>query len=137
MQKTVTGLAAATLLAAAFLAASPHSALADDAYDKCIEESDGSNASWGQCGSAYIQRADDALNATWKKVYPETEGQTKADLLAEQRAWVAFREVACAFYANGDYGREGQVLSYPVCVASIIEQRTETLESYGAEFMPQ
>ena len=116
------------------LATVPAPARADALYDRCIDESDGTNAAWAACGSDYVARADKALNTTWKRVYGLTEGQTKADLLAAQRAWIAFKETACAFYANGDWGREGEVLGYPACVARILEARTSDLEFYGDLF---
>ncbi len=108
-------------------------ARADDIYDKCINASS-DNASWGRCGGALIDREDAKLNATWKQLYGQTSGQTKTDLLAEQRAWIAFREASCKFYANGDFGREGQVLSYPVCVAGVISDRTKALEELRKGF---
>lgn len=132
--------AVACLTAAAFaavcliLTTGTAPARADAVYDRCIDESDGTNTAWAACGSDYVARADKALNATWKRVYGATEGQTKTDLLAAQRAWVAFQEKACAFYANGDWGREGEVLSYPACLATIIEARTADLEAYGNFF---
>jgi uncharacterized protein YecT (DUF1311 family) len=52
-------------------------ARADAEYDRCIDESDDSNAAWGACGSEYVARADKALNATWKRVYGAAEGRTK------------------------------------------------------------
>ena len=45
-------------------------------------------------------------------------------------AWLRFRDVACEFYNNGDLGREGQVLSYPVCKAQVYADRSRILESY-------
>ena len=58
------------------------------------------------------------------------EGRTRDDLLAEHMAWLRFRDVACEFYNNGDLGREGQVLSYPVCKAQVYADRSRILESY-------
>jgi uncharacterized protein YecT (DUF1311 family) len=134
-RRAVAALAAVSVFAAGLaLAAGSAPARADDAYNRCIDESDGTNAAWAACGSDYVARADKALNSTWKRVYGATEGQTKTDLLAAQRAWIAFRETACAFYANGDWGREGEVLSYPACVARIIEARSTDLELYGDFF---
>lgn len=109
-------------------------AAADEIYDKCINESDGGNAAWSDCGSAWLKREDDKLNAVWKRIHEKVPAQTKADLLEEQRAWNAFKEKCCRFYANGDWGREGQVLHFPNCVASLIAERTATLEAYGTFF---
>lgn len=69
-----------------------------------------------------------------KRIYEGLPARTKADLLEEQRAWNAFKEKSCLFYANGDWGREGQVLSFPNCRASVIAERTATLEAYGKFF---
>lgn len=123
---------AASLAAGIFLLQTGE-AHADAIYDKCINAAS-DNASWGQCGGALIEREDAKLNAAWKQVYAQTNGQTKVDLLAEQRAWIAFREASCKFYANGDFGREGQVLSYPTCVAQIIADRTDALVALGKAF---
>lgn len=108
-------------------------AAADALYDKCIDQSDGTNAAWAQCGGDWITRADKAMNAAWKKLYGNAEGRTKADLLAEQRLWNAYKESSCNFYANGDWGREGQVLHYPACRATVIEARTKQLQDYGKD----
>ncbi|HEY9235064.1 MULTISPECIES: lysozyme inhibitor LprI family protein [Phenylobacterium] len=110
--------------------------LADPAYDACIGASN-DNASWSRCGADLIKREDDRLNATWKKVYGLTSGRTRTDLLAEQRAWISFKDKACRFYANGDQGREGQVLSYPMCQAQVIGDRTRQLEAIGSQIGPR
>ena len=116
------------------LAAAP--GLADPAYDQCINASS-TNTAWSQCGGEFVQRQDDKLNAVWKKVYALTSGQSKTDLLAEQRAWIAFKDKACRLYANGDYGREGQVLGYPSCLADVITDRTRQLEAIGRQLAPR
>lgn len=119
-------------LLAIIIAFSASPVVADSLYDKCIDQSDGTNTAWGQCGGDWLKRADNKLNAAWKKVYGEADGQTKTDLLAEQRLWNSYKESSCNFYANGDFGREGQVLHYPACRASVIEDRTKQLKEYGS-----
>lgn len=114
---------------AIFVVALMTSAHADDRYDKCMEGAE-TNAEFEECGSKWIKREDAKLNATWKKLYGTATGQTKKDLLAEQRLWIAFRESACKFYANGDWGREGQVIHALACQADLIADRTKELEDY-------
>lgn len=118
------------VVTAPFVMAIAASANADDKYDKCMSGAM-TNRDFGEFGGAFIDREDAKLNATWKKLYggavPE---QTKKDLLAEQRLWIAFRESACQFYANGDWGREGQVIGAPACIARVIARRTKELEGY-------
>lgn len=125
------------LAAGALLFAAGGSALADDTYGQCIKNSDGTNSAWAQCSGDWIEREDAKLNKVWKEVYGQTDGQTKTDLLAEQRLWNTYKESSCNFYANGDWGREGQVLHYGACRASIIAARTRTLQDYGKFFAPR
>ena len=133
MQAVTAGAAALLVLAGAALR---QPARADPAYDRCIEQSDGSNPAWGACGGAWITREDARLNATWRRVYPMLEGDAAKALLQEQRAWIAYKDASCAFYATGDYGREGQVLHYPMCRAQVIAARTRDLEEVAAFLKP-
>jgi uncharacterized protein YecT (DUF1311 family) len=111
---------------------------ADDAYDKCMKASDGTNTSWGQCGGDWMARADKALNDTWKKLHSTvTDDATAKAMLDEQRAWNAYKEKSCLFYASGYFGHEGEVLSYPTCRAEVIEARTADLNSYLKDTQPQ
>jgi uncharacterized protein YecT (DUF1311 family) len=103
---------------------------ADAIYDKCIQAAN-SNVDFDTCGAAYIKRADDALNQTWRQVFGATSGQTRTDLLAEQRAWITFKDLSCKFYANGDQGREGAVIGFPGCRGQVIEARTKDLDVIG------
>jgi uncharacterized protein YecT (DUF1311 family) len=108
-------------------------ASADGLYDQCISKSS-DNASWAQCGAELIKREDEKLNAAWKKMFAGVSGQTKTDLLQEQRLWIAYKDASCKFYANGDWGREGQVLNFADCRAEVIANRTKELENYGKFF---
>ncbi|MDE1157989.1 MAG: lysozyme inhibitor LprI family protein [Neorhizobium sp.] len=108
------------------------SALADDLYDSCMSAADGTNPAYAKCGGDWIARADADLNTAWKSLYGDAEGQTKVDLLAEQRAWNAYKEQSCTFLSNGDAGREGQVIAFPACRAKVIEARTQELEDYAS-----
>lgn len=117
---------------------SSYPAQADDLYDKCINDSDGTNTAWGQCGGDLIARSDKALNEAWKKLHGSiSDDDTAKALLDEQRAWNDFKEKSCRFYAGGYFGREGQVLSYPVCRAGVIDARTAALEAYYKDTQPQ
>jgi hypothetical protein len=40
------------------------------------------------------------------------------------------------FYANGDSGREGEVISFPGCRGKVIEQRTKDLIGIGKDLAP-
>ncbi len=129
MQRSIELVAIASLALASFLHSTP--ARADQAYDACMKKSDGTNPAWAGCGQAWVDREEARLNATWKKLYAGLTGKTKADLLTEQRLWNAYKEASCAYHANGDYGREGEVIGFPTCRAAVISARTKELEEIG------
>ncbi|MBA8880695.1 uncharacterized protein YecT (DUF1311 family) [Phyllobacterium myrsinacearum] len=125
-----TGTSIKLLALGVILAGVPSPALSDDIYDKCIAKYT-DNPSWGQCGGDWVQREDDKLNKAWNALFTTAQGNTKSALLAEQRLWNTFKEGSCKFYDNGDWGREGQVLSFPSCRAEVIAARTKDLEGYS------
>jgi uncharacterized protein YecT (DUF1311 family) len=110
-------------------------ARADAVYDACMKTAN-SNFDFSECGGAYVKRADDALNAAWKQTYKLATGQTAKDLLAEEQAWIAYKEKSCLLYANGESGREGEVISFPGCRGQVIEQRTKDLVGIGKDLAP-
>lgn len=107
-------------------------ARADPAYDQCIARTS-TNAQWAACGTAYLKRLDDALNSAWKKAASSLQDErSRADLLREQRAWIKFRDESCKLYANGSFGREGQVVHFIECRASVIAARISGLNAIGS-----
>lgn len=121
------------LLAVGIFVPSFAPAVADEAYKRCIDNSNGTNPAWAACGAEWIAREDAKLNAAWKRLLAASGPAVRKDLLEEQRAWNAFKEKSCRFYDNGEFGREGQVLHFPSCRAELIAQRTATLDGYGAD----
>jgi uncharacterized protein YecT (DUF1311 family) len=100
---------------------------ADASYGKCVDRTS-TNTEWGQCGSVYLLQLDKALNVAWKKSLASMEGEANRMLLRqEQREWMKFRDSSCKYYANGTYGREGQVLDFVTCRAAIIKARIAQL----------
>jgi uncharacterized protein YecT (DUF1311 family) len=115
------------LLSGALLTATAPSAA--DAWRQCIDNTM-TNTEWGACGGFYLKRLDDELNTTWKKANTSLEDQqSRTQLLEEQRSWIKFRDASCQFYANGSFGREGQVLHFFACRGAIIEARITDLKS--------
>ena len=104
---------------------------AESAWATCIDRSGGTNLEWGKCTGAEVDREDRILNATWKRVSALADGKTRVDLIAEQRAWLKYKEVSCNMWANGDWGRQGQVLSWGMCRAGVIATRVQELREIG------
>jgi uncharacterized protein YecT (DUF1311 family) len=111
-------------------------ARADAVYDACMKTAN-SNFDFSECGKAYLKRADDALNAAWKETYRLASDQTAKDLLAEEQAWIAYKEKSCLLYANGERGREGEVIAFPACRGQVIEERTKDLVGIGKDLAPR
>ena len=125
-----TGLSIGAAIGLCLLAVAP--AHADAVYDGCAAKAV-SNVDYSDCGSAWIMREDKRLNAAWKRLYPDLPPQSKKDLLAEQRLWIAYKDKSCLWRANGDWGREGQVIAYPTCRAKVIGDRAAYLEMMIAD----
>jgi uncharacterized protein YecT (DUF1311 family) len=102
---------------------------ADAAYAACIDRNQ-TNAAWGECGGELLRQRDDELNTVWRRVYGRQSGQTKAQLLDEQRAWVRYKDASCVYYSNGEFGREGQVLHFAGCRAEVIRRRITQLKAH-------
>lgn len=127
--KTMAALAPA-LFVGALLWACP--ALADPVYDKCIATTS-TNSQWAGCGTSYLKRLDGALNAAWKKALSSLgDQQGRAQLVQEQREWIKFKDASCQLFANGSFGREGQVIHYVECRAAILEARISDLKRIAA-----
>lgn len=120
-------LPAACLLLA--LAASAAPAAADDAYDACVAKGQ-TDADYRDCGNAWLERADAALNSAWRALRKDATSGTITLLLDEQRAWNAYKEKSCLFWASGEYGTIGSILNFTACRAGVIETRTAELDGY-------
>lgn len=107
-------------------------AAADETYDRCIANSDGTTTAWQQCGTAYIEREEARLNNTLSLAVKSVAGleRTRADLQAEQERWNAYAQKACEAFRNGDWGRVGQVLQFVKCRTRVLADRVAALEAY-------
>lgn len=106
----------------------PSTAVAE--YQKCDARKGSIPA---DCGSRLIQREDARLNAAWRKLDIQLRAgftpQTRVDLLAEQRAWITYKDRACRFYSNvQDWGSMGRSYDGPLCKAEVIARRANELE---------
>ena len=128
-------IAAAMLTVATVLGSFP--AFADAEYHKCVDAAGATNAAWSECGAEWIERADAELNATWKDLRAILAGDTAQALLDEQRAWNAYKEKSCLFWASGEFGREGLAIKYPACRAEVIEARTSELKFLLERMQPR
>lgn len=119
-------------------------------YTACVD-SHTSNMEWNACGHEEIERQEKRLNDTWKKLssalkkwassnhpYPDCpvcgSDEPLSSLLAEQRNWIKWKDSACEFWLRSGRGREADVLSYPMCKATVIAHRTAYLKGLLDQF---
>ncbi|WP_221792412.1 lysozyme inhibitor LprI family protein [Aquisediminimonas sediminicola] len=84
-----------------------------------------------------LAQADARLNQVWKTYYPQLRAADgyKADaLLAEQRAWNAFKDKACSIYP-GAGGFWGEANAF-ACKLELFEQRIKYLEDLETVLNP-
>ena len=128
MQKS--SLLAGLLAVAASLFLVPREAAADPEHDRCIDEAR-NGSEFRACGFAWIDREDARLNAAWRELLPRFEGRDseRAALVAEQRAWIAFKDQSCDFFWSESWGMIGRDTWYAHCRAGVIATRTAQLRA--------
>ena len=104
------------VVAAGLLLGAAAPAPADEAFDAC-KAAGGDEAS---CGAQWIGREQAGLDAIWQELIGLTEGKVNASLVAEQKAWQAFRDASCAFKLDDGFGEAG---GYYACRAEVIAAR--------------
>ncbi len=113
------------LLVSSLLAGSP--ALADETFEACMKNSSPEDP---KCGEEWIAREQAKLDATWQRLMSVADGHVAEALDAEQRAWVAFRDLACNFKLDEGFGGAGGPTGYHACRAQTIAEREATVEGY-------
>jgi uncharacterized protein YecT (DUF1311 family) len=98
-------------------------ALADDAFDACKAAGGDEKA----CGEQWMGREQAGLDAIWQQLTGLTEGNVNAELVAEQKAWEAFRDASCVFKLDKGFG---EASGYYECRAAVISSRAAELGAY-------
>lgn len=85
------------------------------------------------CAAKKYQQSDAALNVAWKsaKAFADAIGQGR-DLLAAQRAWLAYRDAACTVHASPFEGGSIQPMVRATCLSELTDQRTRMLRDFNA-----
>ena len=71
------------------------------------------------CAASDYSRADEELNTVWRKL-PKSK-----ELLASQRAWIAYRDAECSFRKAQFEGGSIAPLIYSSCLSELTKQRTK------------
>lgn len=127
------------LLAIAALCLCAPAAQADRAWETCMDNSDQSDPAAIDCNNQWIRREEALLASTWKKTLALVGGSKSkqgASLLAEQRAWIVFKDKSCQhYYTPGLSSLERR--NGGICRARVIADRTAQLENIIADFPGQ
>ena len=108
-------------------------------YPPCDQEKadQGIQSAMNICAYNDYRKADADLNATWKdaaanaKVIDADAGTSQfAELLASQRAWLAYRDAQCELETNRYLGGSILPLVRANCLTSMTEKRTAELNKY-------
>ena len=85
------------------------------------------------CAANEYKAADKELNIAWKsaKSFADAIGQGD-ELLAAQRAWLTYRDAACAVHASPYEGGSLQPLIKANCLSRITKDRTAMLSDFNA-----
>jgi uncharacterized protein YecT (DUF1311 family) len=119
-----------------FAFAAGHAMASDAQYKACIDAT-GKNDEWAACGGELIKRNEAQMDAQMKRLREAADPETMKTIDIEQKAWIVFRDSACEIYSNAyNFGREGQVLSYPLCKANLVAERAEQLRDYVRQIDP-
>ena len=79
-----------------------------------------------ECWQLYAGREDDRLNQNWHVLMRKVGGSKTAAgeaLLAEQRAWLTFRDASCQYYPTGTL----DLVSRQICYTERITARADEL----------
>lgn len=133
---------AVVLCAQACAAPQQTPSLLSDDYRKCAAAAQ-DNPAQSQCSTQEIDRQEAKLAAALKEArvllkrdnasaHEDNPMMAIPDSVKQfdtaQDAWQKYRAVACEVYKNAAWGRETFTVSYPLCVAQVIAERTQAVQ---------
>ncbi len=112
------------LIAAMMLAGLPAAKAAncDNATDQ---------ATMNACADKALKAADAELNAVYKKITHRLadEPDTGKQLVAAQRAWIAFRDAQCTFASSAVSGGSAYPMVHAMCLDDLTRSRVADLKA--------
>lgn len=118
------GLAINAALLTAAISLNPAGAEATD----CANAS--SQTAMAICAGQSLKQSDAALNRTYAIVLARLTPTGKASLRDAQRAWIAYRDRACFFEANGNDGGSSGPMIASNCAQALTDRRAKDLSRF-------
>ncbi|MBO6726597.1 MAG: DUF1311 domain-containing protein [Rhizobiaceae bacterium] len=110
------------IVTATMLAISSGSAFAQNCEDPQTQ------LEMNHCAGLAYEAADERLNETYGEVRARLDEAGREQLVATQRAWIAFRDTECTFRSRGVEGGTIYGMVYSGCLADLTDQRTADFE---------
>lgn len=88
----------------------------------------GSNVDTSKCFYDALQRNDRRLNDIYRQVMNALEPESKTALRAAQRAWITYRDSACAAEAESYRGGTAMGMVRTACLEALTRERIRSLE---------
>ena len=83
------------------------------------------------CAAKDYKEADAALNEAWKPAFTRAKEIEQGDaLLAAQRAWVTYRDLACEVHSSPMAGGSMRPLMQYICLEELTDARTNLLQEF-------
>ncbi|WP_127522376.1 lysozyme inhibitor LprI family protein [Mesorhizobium sp. Z1-4] len=111
------------IIAAILLAASTISAPAQNCEDPQTQ------LEMNHCAGLAYEAADAQLNEIYGEVRSRLDPDGTEQLVATQRAWIAYRDAECTFRSRGVEGGTIYATIHAGCLADLTEQRTADFET--------
>jgi uncharacterized protein YecT (DUF1311 family) len=113
--------------ATAFVA-SAHEPRYSNAFDSCSTRANGVTADLIDCIGAENARQGKRLNVAYQRASRVLPAPRRPALKAAQRAWVTYRDAACAFELDSDGGSIARIVANN-CVLRMTYERADALEA--------
>jgi uncharacterized protein YecT (DUF1311 family) len=93
------------------------------------ECADQTQAGLNTCAEANYDKADAALNRTYKEIVRrlKDDAATTKLLVAAQKAWIVYRDAECAFSISANAGGSIYPMVLAICLEDVTKQRTKEL----------
>ena len=115
-------------IVAAALAIATFATCSAQAADKCNAPT-ATQYDMDMCAGQDFKKADDALNALYRKMLPRYNATDQALLKDAERKWVAWRDAECAFDTNLSMGGTMHPMVETMCQTEMTKARVKELEA--------
>ena len=111
--------------------------MASEALATCLEEAGLIDLQMRTCYVDFAQAEDTRLNRNWRAAIEAVGGRESVggqSLIEAQRAWIAYRDVACDYYTALDNPGTLDRLQAQICYAELVTRRADEFAMIAKNF---